>query len=316
MKNKRIIATMVAFVLLCGCGEVSVDTAVSNNENGNIEVLSENAKLKANISAKKSSKDNDTEIKKSESDKIKDDSEDKLGEPSLEMPMNEATSNFENEPVESGSCSYISPSFEIIDGSSERTVLEAVNAAQRDATGNNALFNIDGLKTFYSLDNFKIDGYELKEVSISDCTVYYYYFPRGADSSTLGAPYQAFFDIKIRRPEHKDFVNLKGIVEDRKNGIAFTESIIQEWLKSGEVSTAALFQERLKSEEEIINSKTLLEDSILYDKDYRIATADLGETVVSITAPEMSELNYDEMYMLLRDLVFSLTKTAELIKVG
>ena len=281
-KIKSIIAIAAVLALLSGCGASGVGSDVSNNSESESAIVS-------------------PEISESE--------------------VVEAVVDVHESDFGGGGGIRVTPSFEIIDGSSEKTILNVISSERKSNERKHALDRIAELREFYSLDNFKIDGYRLRKISISDTLVAYYFSPNGdADVWGLDVTRVKYFDIRINRIDSEHFYNFRDVVEGYENGIKFAEERIQEVLQSEEFtefreSTIESWKNRMKEREEVLNSKALLEDNIVFDKGIRRVTAELGDTVFSITAPETLGLDEDKMYEFLRDLAFRVIESAELVTV-
>ena len=223
--------------------------------------------------------------------------------------------------------SRLPTTFEVIDGSSAKTILNAVYSERNsDEKEHHPDDRIEELNSFYSLDNLRLDGYELQSIAIVDALIGYSFFPIGgmdfeSFSSAVGMGFGSkHFDIVIYRPDWERFFDFNRIVEAHKEAVAGYKEDIQR-LQSEEITEfreydIAKMEEIIRDYEEILNSRALLEERLWYGKGSRKIRAELGDTIFSISAPETLNLGEDEMYEFLRDLAFRVIESAELVTVG
>ena len=209
----------------------------------------------------------------------------------------------------------IPQAFEIIDGSSVKTILGVIESGRKSSEKRHTIDRVEELREFYSLDSFKISGHELRSIIISDTSINYYFFP---ELSGKNADWSSPRNIRIwiGRSDGENAMTFEVAIDAVKNEIKVSEEAIQT-IDFGEYRDSAveMFESYIKENEEILNSKALLEDNLLYFKNSRRVTAPLGNTSFSITAPETLGLDEDEMYEFLRDLAFRVIESAELVMV-
>ena len=280
-KIKSIIALVATLALLCSCGEKNVVSDVSSDSEN------ENVIISPEIS---------------------------------ENEVIETTAVVHDD--EWGGCaSYILIPFDIIDGSSVKTILNAVNEAK--SHGEQTYGRAEDLKEFYSLDNFLIDGYKLNGITIYSYSIGYNFSPDEPIENPWGRNFidkENDFCIWIQRLDSEIFYDFNDYVEGFRDSIKFSEERIQEALQS-ELSTEARdstiesWERRIKENEDVLNSRAFIEDNIIYNSRNKDITIPFFDTTLGITAPYKLDLDEDKMYEFLRDLAFRVIESAELVTV-
>ena len=207
-----------------------------------------------------------------------------------------------NKPEETEFLSYAPYYIDIVDGNSRKAILEAVKHERSE--GNNAYPRVEEIKEFYSLDNFKIDGYQLNRIMILDNQITYCFVPNGEEL----AP-SKMFGVGFGRTDSKHFFDIDGYIKYLEEEIEYAKKAIE----TSEFEEVRQFAANSIAENEArLNSKSLREENIIFDGQVKMP---FNDTMVSVGFTDVTSLTEDERYVLLRDLAFRIIESAELVTV-